>query len=412
MCVPVILSSPLSALLQNYHKQKDQFEYNLHDLFDLLEETLTKQAVLIELTYEADLLPKYLIASAPEVLELYRERQRVGLEQFHRPSQGYFAKMNELMPLLKSDMDVQDTVLTLYDLSRSKLLLTEFIEKLADRKRRARHSAVIDQLREVLKVKLQREVYYPQLVRKVKPKPTKDGKERKVRNFDERLAHQLSLINGAMKRRWNKSISADLRRQVEEEDDMQQRDFAECKYHQKYESAWHRARDSMKALQIMKEVKLQRSKMRIYIEKMLLQRLKILREQRIITPAEAAAVGTQIQQEVFIEDEEDGDQQPADEDEPEMSPKKKKAKKSHAVETEEKAADSPVMDVDEPHAAPPAAGAAPSSASHVFVDTDTAVSREVMHEGVVQQLQREIVGLQTHAKSIHANVNVSEGTGE
>jgi hypothetical protein len=42
---------------KRYRKQSDMFDYNLRDLFDLLEENISKGAILICHTYEVDLYP-------------------------------------------------------------------------------------------------------------------------------------------------------------------------------------------------------------------------------------------------------------------------------------------------------------------------------------------------------------------
>lgn len=186
---------------------------------------------------------------------------------------------------------------------------------------------------------------------------------------------------------------------------MRHLDLADCQFRSSYDLQWHQARDSAQALRILKEVKLQRSKMRTYIRKMLEVRLALLRDQQIISPAEASEATANLDREVHVEEEdEDGRNAAATTgDEPRASPKKKQKKEAPAPAAAAAAA-SPVRNVDSDeemqHAASVAAGGG-VSARHDHVDTDTAVSRYDIHASALRCLQKEIHRLQTQAKTIH-----------
>ena len=451
-------------LIRKFKKQKEQFDYTLHDLFDLQEEKLTKQAVLIWLTYEAHLLPGYLKNSTEEVERLCEERQQIGVEEFNRLSKPYLRRSEELLFRCDEEKKTFEIVLTLYELNRSKLLVEELVELLQNRQRRALQLEVMTQLRSVLKAKLKSTSYYPSFVR-APPKnmPAENKKLRVVRTFDEQLKRTLSQLQGSITKRMrqlaevpaleslriekakasllhvregeheikneennegksgkNAKKSASKKKkgdsehagsassankppelmsladQLLSENDMVHRDFAQSKFYAAYDFQWRQSRDSTQALRILKEVKLQRSKMRTYIQKLLAARLILLRDQHIISEAESKESGEKLEREVHLEEEDsDGGNAAAGADDHRASPKKRQKKDSAASAAV--GAGSPMRDVESDEDTDHVRGAS----ARALLSTDTAVSRYDLNANVLSSLQREIKFLQTRAKQIH-----------
>ena len=135
-----------------------------------------------------------------------------------------------------------------------------------------------------------------------------------------------------MKSIWlrEKRLGSHVKAQLEEEADMDSIEPVpgSRRHWRSYDSAWHALRDSVQALEIMRESRDQRRLMRTYTAKMLNHRCSILVEAGLLDGADAEAWALERAHELLKSEGGDAKQE-AEEEEQEkvVSPKKKKAKK-------------------------------------------------------------------------------------
>ena len=381
--------SPFIRTLNKFNRQLKQFKYTLDSLFESPCQAIEKNAVLICLNYEEDYL-KYAVEHAiPEVQDLMEDRKRVGVVEFNRSSR-WMNIVGELEEVCQNDLDVAEAILTLYDLNRSKLAIHHFQSLLQDVTRRRHHDAVIDELKGRLRLKLSHKPFYPkpQLQRKKVNAPEK--KERKQRTIDKQLTYQLREIDRAINRRWTKVLTDDVRATLEEEDDMKVMEISQYRHYARYEADWVRARESIKALQIMQVIKTARSETRRLIRRLLLMRLTMLKESGVIASNEVDEWTAKIKDEYSIEDDEDG--------------QGGGGRHHHDAEEEKCPRDDqsllPLPSLSSVFSSSPSS----SSASLLVDSTDAAMSHDQLNESVIRHLERSIATYQSQAKAAHANV--------
>jgi len=400
---------PTSAevLLRHYHKQRRQYEYSLQDLLDLFHARLQDAAVLIELTYESELLPQWMENTTQAVKDLYALRQQVGVDTFSSSRERYLAQAAALWKELKARQEGVEDILQLYDLNQTKLRLQGLQEKLKDERRRELWDSIMAEMKKSRAFLAQQEICERRFVlrqllsrrRKSKAAAATATPAKPLRSFDDRLARQLQRIQSAIAARVKRVGAATMERLRDEAD----LEYAEPmpgprRFWSQYDHEWTVLRDSTHALKIIHEIAQQRQLMRRYVYKMLMHRASLLREAGLIDEAEEQRLKQARTEEMerIIEDDDDAEELD--------SPRKKKPK----LEAHGAAAADEQDALDEGSAADVAAAAAepePSAAFRRFEsDWDQARNIDALREAAVSRLRKDVAVATAKAHAEHATV--------
>lgn len=436
-----------AQLVQAYERQREQYEYSLHDMLDLFELRLADEAVLIAVTYEKDLLPKAVASAVEEVRALYEERARVGVDKFNSAQQPYMGRVAALEEELAARQRVPAEVLTLYDLHRSRLLLGELQAQLLVQPVRANKARLLEELASHPRfLRIRRALGLgPPVKHKAQSSSRKasnaaaaasaeGGKKaaaKQQRTFEERLARSDQQLRAAITKR-EKALGAAWVERLRGEDDMRHAEPMEAPgvraHRARYDAEWRGLRDSIQALSIMREVRDQRRKMRAYTAKLLDHKCAVLVEAGVITAADAERWSLRRAQELRNRDGPDADAAAEPQEEkPKPSPKKK-AKLGPGGAAAAGAAERSDSAGSDRSDASAAAAAFPSSsfAGHSIAasssslqaqsqpcpsECDAAVDIEALRDAAVRRLESDVTALRRKATAAQTMVTVRHSAG-
>jgi len=284
------------SLLAKYHRQREQYDYCLHDLFDLVERDLSDLAISIALHHEADLLPKWLESSCDEVKQLCELRLKVGVDTFNSWNGPYMEQVTTLLTKLKNEQNQWDSILTLYDVSHSRLLVERQMAQLGlvdssdnsgvmavckewnldPAKQRQLHERHLQCMYELPRHPLFKQKYRHQYHR------IHSMAKGQAVTLEKTVRTAYSKLRTSVTKRWN-ALPEMWRQRLQQENDLHHIEVSQRKYYQYYSDQWLVCRDSIHALLTVKEIKKLRARTRVYIKSLLDGRSHLLLNEGIIT---------------------------------------------------------------------------------------------------------------------------------